>query len=183
MGPSIDPDLFRATFDREYPFICRLTAGIVGSFAAAEDVAQEAFVRLYRNPPSDLSNVRGWLGTVAVNLALNHLRSEQARARREEYGEANGRFRGTALTAEPATGSAEEEVTRHEDDALTRAALAALPDRERIALLLRTSGMSYREIAQSLRVKETSVGTLLARARQAFRSEYTRLKGSDDGVL
>lgn len=181
MRPRTDPETFKAAFDRDYPFICRLVQGIVGDFPAAEDVAQEAFVRLYRDPPSDMSNVRGWLATVAVNLALNHLRSERARTRRE--GEADGRSRGTVFAAEGASGSAEDEFAKREGDSITRSALAALPERERLTLLMRAGGMSYKEIAQSLKVKDTSIGTLLARARQAFRSEYTRLREGDDGVL
>ena len=189
MGRRIDPGSFHSVFQDNYQFVCRLVLGITGSLPAAEDVAQETFVRLYRTPPADLGNVRGWLGKVAVNLALNHLRSEQLRQRRgERHPERRGEGRGdtseghdmdwlyskAVLDGDVVAASPEEEVVRREDEALMRSILAALPDRDRAILLLRASGMSYREIGEALRIKETSVGTLLARARQAFASLYAR---------
>ncbi|MGH7567471.1 MAG: sigma-70 family RNA polymerase sigma factor, partial [Gemmatimonadales bacterium] len=54
-----------------------------------------------------------------------------------------------------------------------RAALDRLPERERRLLLLRAEGYSYRDIALALELNQTSVGTLLLRARQAFRETYS----------
>ncbi len=76
-----------------------------------------------------------------------------------------------------------EVLVRNEDAAVTRKVLELLPEKDRSCLLLRFSGMSYSEIARAVGVKESSVGTLLARARARFRSEFIRLKGSDEGVL
>ncbi len=53
-----------------------------------------------------------------------------------------------------------------------RAAIDRLPERERRLLLLRAEGYSYRDMAAALDLNEASVGTLLARARQAFRECY-----------
>jgi len=53
-----------------------------------------------------------------------------------------------------------------------RAAIDRVPAREREMLLLRAEGFSYREIAAALGLQETSVGTLLARAKRAFRDHY-----------
>ena len=53
-----------------------------------------------------------------------------------------------------------------------RAALGGMPERERQMLLLRAEGYSYREIADALHLQEASVGTLLARAKRAFREIY-----------
>jgi RNA polymerase sigma factor (sigma-70 family) len=59
------------------------------------------------------------------------------------------------------------EAARRRDH--VRAALDKLPERDREMLLLRYEGFSYREIAETLDLKETSVGTLLVRAKDAFR--------------
>ena len=56
-----------------------------------------------------------------------------------------------------------------------RAALETLPERDRQILLLHGEGYRYREIALALRMNEASVGTLLARARRAFRDAYEEM--------
>jgi DNA-directed RNA polymerase specialized sigma24 family protein len=53
-----------------------------------------------------------------------------------------------------------------------RRALDRLPERDRELLLLRAEGFSYRDIAQALALNETSIGTLIARAKLAFRRNY-----------
>lgn len=164
---------FRELFDRHYPSLCRQLTFILGNRAAAEDVAQEAFLKLYRTPPPEPSNLGGWLAKVAANLAYNYLRSETSRRRREARA---GQF--STLVAGP-----EEELIRNEDTALTRRALELLPDRDRACLFLKFSGMDYAGIARATGVKVSSVGTLLARARARFKTEYLRLKGSEDSVL
>ena len=58
-----------------------------------------------------------------------------------------------------------------------RAVLAALETRQSELLLLRGSGLSYAEIAAALELNPSSVGTLLARAQQAFRKEYIERYG------
>ncbi len=165
---------FRELFDRYYPAVCRHLTCLLGSRTAAEDVAQETFVKLYQSPPRDFSNLGGWLARVATNLAYNQLRSENGRRRREA---GFGNLPGTP-EADP-----EEALVRSEEIALTRQVLELLPERDRACLLLKFSGMNYAVIAQAIGVKESSVGTLLARARARFKAEYIRLKGSDDGVL
>lgn len=165
---------FREIFDCHYPAVCRQLTCLLGSRTAAEDVAQETFIRLYRTPPREPLNLEGWLARVATNLAYNHIRSEQSRRRREA---------GAGCVCEAVEAGPEEALVRNEDAAVTREVLELLPEKDRSCLLLRFSGMSYSEIARAVGVKESSVGTLLARARARFRSEFIRLKGSDEGVL
>jgi RNA polymerase sigma factor (sigma-70 family) len=57
-------------------------------------------------------------------------------------------------------------------------ALSALPLREQQILLLRADGYSYRDIATALSLNESSVGTLLARAKRAFRASYKEKTGA-----
>lgn len=72
--------------------------------------------------------------------------------------------------------SPEEDVLAAERRLLVRRALATLPPRERALLLLREEGYSYRELAVALEIVESSVGTLLARAKVAFRRAYESLQ-------
>lgn len=164
---------FKEIFENHYPSVCRRLTSLLGSRAAAEDVAQEAFIKLYEAPPGEFSNLGGWLTRVATNMAYNHLNSEKSRRHREA-----GAFSSLAvMEPEP-----DEELMRSEEAAFTRLVLGLLPERDRACLLLKYSGMDYAAIARVIGVKESSVGTLLARARARFRKEYLKL-GGDHGVL
>ncbi|MDD4236967.1 MAG: RNA polymerase sigma factor SigX [Desulfotomaculaceae bacterium] len=168
--PKSSHNGFRELFDRHYPAICRHLTCLLGSRAAAEDVAQETFIRLYQTPPPEPANLGGWLARVATNLAYNHLRSEHSRCRREV---------GAGLAEVAVEAGPEESLVRGEEIALTRRVLEQLHQRDRACLLLRFSGMDYAGIARATGIKETSVGTVLARARAKFKVEYINLKGSD----
>ncbi len=165
---------FKELFERHYPAICRQLTCLLGSRTAAEDVAQEAFVKLYETPPKEFSNLGGWLTKVATNMAYNHLNSENSRRRRE----AAAGISIAVVEADPA-----EALVRDEEVIFTRRVLELLPERDRYCLLLKFSGMNYAAIARVIGVKESSVGTLLARARAKFKAEYIKLEGSDYNVL
>lgn len=148
--------LYHARFQSLFRYLDRLT----GDPDLAQDLAQDTFVRLHRRGtmPDD---PRAWLATVATNLFRDHRR--QARRRAELVLE-----HGTETHAsEPATADAEALV--RETRSQVRAALDALPERDRILLLLRHEGYSYRELARAVGVAESSVGTLLVRATRMFR--------------
>lgn len=169
---KIKPAVFKVLFDRHYAGVCKRLTGLLGNRAAAEDVTQEAFIKLYLNPPREMTNLHGWLARVATNLAYNQLRSENSRRRRESRA---GLQWDTSFEEGP-----EDALVRQEETVLTRRVLELLPERDRACLLLKFSGISYKNLAEILGVQESSVGTLLARARARFKTEYTRLRGSDD---
>ncbi|CEP68356.1 RNA polymerase sigma factor, region 3/4 [Moorella glycerini] len=145
---------------------------LLGERAAAEDLTQEVFLKLYHQPPRDNSNLGGWLLRVAANLAYNYLRGEERRRRREE-----GQFR-----EETGVIPLEEAVMRSQEARLVHQCLAKLPPRDRICLLLKNAGHSYAEIAAVVKVDKNSVGTILARARRHFADLYKELEGRDDHV-
>jgi RNA polymerase sigma factor (sigma-70 family) len=153
---------FEELFDNEFARVFRYLDRLSGEPDLAADLAQEAFVRLYQRgsmPDRPLP----WLVTVALNLFRNTRSTEARRARLL----AGAQVEMTA--AEPARFPdrvAETESIRVRD------ALNALTERERELLLLRAEGYSYRELAAALRLHEPSIGTLLARAKQAFREAY-----------
>jgi len=164
------PGDFENIFLRHYAALLRVVGGIVGDAAAAEDVVQETFLRLYRSPPQDNTHIRAWLYRVAANLASNHLRRERRRAHREalqtSYAHAN---KGDA--------DVEEKLVRDDEAFRVRAALARLSPRDRACLWLRYSGASYAEIAAALGIKRSAVGTVLARARARFKEYYVKEGG------
>jgi len=160
--------VFRACYGRVYATAFRL----LGTRAEAEEVAQEAFLRLHRRPPlgRENPNLVGWLVTVATNLAYNRIRQNRRRQARE----------GRSIVPEDASARAVDAQDSVDRAARVRQVLTALPERQALILLLRHSGLSYAEVAAEANVAPGSVGTLLARAQHAFRLAYEALEAEDD---
>jgi RNA polymerase sigma-70 factor, ECF subfamily len=154
-------ELFEAHGAAVYRFACVL----LHHHQDAEDCVQETFLRLLRHLDGggDLSNVRGWLFTVAANAARDrHRRRRRWLPWEDSY--------------DPAVAPA---ALPDEDGRLkiARAALSRLRGRDRLLLALRAQGLSYREIASAARLRPTSVGRMLARAADrweaAIRKDHT----------
>ena len=154
-------DLFREEFSRRFASLFGYLDRLSGDPDLAADIAQEAFLRLYRRGAMP-DNTGSWLAVVARNL-FHNARAKSTR-RRRLLSAGHLWPAGAAVNPSP---EADLEATRKRQ--AVRAALDGLPEREREMLLLRYSGHSYREIATILSLNETSVGTLLARAKEDFR--------------
>ncbi|MDG4831330.1 sigma-70 family RNA polymerase sigma factor [Solwaraspora sp. WMMD1047] len=155
-------------FRRTYPRIVAVAARVLGSGHAAEDVAQEVFLTFGRSSVP-AGEATGWLSVAAAHTALNHLRSDRRRAAREEAAAGAGAV---------APDVADAVVTRDERRRV-RAALARLPRRQAVALVLRHSGLSYAEVAAALNVSPSGVGTTVRRAESALRKELNRDASSE----
>ncbi len=160
--------LFYRHYDRVYGLLFRL----MGSRGEAEDLVQEAFLKLYRHAfgqrpfagrtlnAGQKQNISAWLYRVAMNLGYDALRSRSRRQQRD-----------TLLVPDPqGTPGAEKEVEKREERTAVRAALARLPQRQVQLLILRQMDFSYAECAAICDVAPGSVGTLLARAARDFRA-------------
>lgn len=160
---------FAELFERYYGLVYRLAFRLSGSAEEAEDLAQEVFVRLYQRPPAlaEGESLRPWLYRVTANLGLNALR-----ARRRHHDRLLRWFR---LEWPLSRGAAARELEQREASELARELLATLPERDRVILVLRHSGLTYEEIASALGVQPSSVGTLLARAERRVRERYRAL--------
>ena len=157
--------LFHSHFHRLVRYLDRLS----GDPELASDLAQETFVRLHRRG-SLPDHPEAWLITVAMNLFRN-ARSTAARRRRLLTA---ARAEATLGDASPGPAQLVEGADEREQ---VRATIDRLGERERQLLLLRAEGYGYRELAAALGLHEASVGTLLARAKRAFREVY---EGSAD---
>jgi RNA polymerase sigma-70 factor (ECF subfamily) len=164
-----DTASFEALFHRHYDRVYGLLYRLVGNRDEAEDLAQEAFIKLYQHTfrkrlfqRAGQQNISAWLYRVATNLGYDALKTRQRRWQRD-----------TLLVPDPQGGpGAEQTVARHEEQALVRAALSRLPQRQAQLLLLRQMGLSYAECAAACAIAPSSVGTLLSRAAAAFREAY-----------
>ena len=145
--------LFAEHRDALFRYLARYT----GDPDLAEDLVQETFLKLVVRPPGTTENMRGWLFTVATNLAKDARKTSQRRGELIRW--AAEAPRNASSRADPSA-----EVERLELRHRVRAALDELSHKERTALLLRADGFAHREIATALRTTTGSVGTLVARA-------------------
>jgi RNA polymerase sigma factor (sigma-70 family) len=161
---------FEALFLEHWAHVYRLLCRLVGDSAEAEDLALETFVRLYQRYPlrENESNPGGWLHRVATNLGLHSIRSWK---RRERYELTAGKY---ALDEAPEDRPAEV-MAQEEERRLVRLALAQMNERQSQLLILRHSGFSYREIAETLKLAPASIGPLLLRAEGEFEKRYRAL--------
>ena len=155
-------------FRAAYPRVVGVAARVLGSRNEAEDVAQEVFLAFGRSSVP-AGQAPGWLSVAAAHTALNHLRSGRRRASREEAaGDGDAVFPDIA-----------DAVVTVDERRRVRAALARLPRRQAVALVLRHSGLSYAEVAAALDLSPGSVGTTVRRAESALRKELNRHASSD----
>lgn len=169
-GPSgwavVRPDL-EHVFRADYPRVVAVAARVLGSRTEAEDVAQEVFLAFGRSSVP-AGEATGWLSVAAVHTALNLIRSGRRRAAREE-----------AAHDDDVVPDVADSVVTLEERRHVRAALAELPRKHAVALVLRHSGLSYAEIATALGMSPGSVGTTVRRAESALRKELNRHASSD----
>jgi RNA polymerase sigma factor (sigma-70 family) len=163
-------DSFERLFQDEYARVVGIAYRVLGDAHAAEDVAQDVFYSFYRSHPADASYAAPWLYRAAAHTALNVIRGNKRRARREAA-EAMGQERLQVTGAEAMDPSVQ--VERAEQAVEVQAALALLPQKSATVLALRYSGLSYAEVAATLGVGIGQIGTLLRRAEEALRKELT----------
>jgi RNA polymerase sigma factor (sigma-70 family) len=146
-------------FRSDYPRVVAVASRVLGSRDGAEDVAQEVFLAFGRTSVPAEEAPR-WLSVAAAHTALNHLRSGRRRAAREE------RAADDDLVPDVA-----DDVVVRDERSRVRAALARLPRKQAVALVLRHSGLSYADVAAALDLSPGSVGTTVRRAESALRKE------------
>lgn len=149
-------------FENHHEALYRYLVRLSGDADLAADAAQETFVRLFEQP-STARIERGWLFRVGTNLILDRVRTT---ARRDRLLGASGeRTMGDPPRDPHAALEAEQRRLA------VVAALRALSDKERIAVLMREEGFAHREIADAVGTTTGSVGTLLARALDRLASQ------------
>lgn len=157
--------------DRVYNVVYRY----VGSHEDAQDIAQEVFVRAYRNLDSYRHEARAttWLHSIAANLARNRLR-DRGRKGRDKGASLDGLQEDAPATAQKALKAAHTPRAAAEYGELEAAlhrCLEALPDMFRMAFVLRTSEeLNYDEMAEALGVPRGTVKSRLNGARRRLRA-------------
>jgi RNA polymerase sigma-70 factor, ECF subfamily len=144
-----------------------------GDMAAAEDIAQEVFLRVFKNAKDyrPLSSFKTWLFKIATNLCLNELRDNKIHRNTIDIFELNesGFVAFSGQYPSPA-----RELENRELSSNLYKALKNLPENQRVALLLhKYSGFSYSEISQMMNCSISAVESLIHRARQSLRKQLT----------
>ena len=166
-----DEPAYRMLTRRHLPVMLGLARRILGNAADAEDVAQEAMLRVWTHAPrwQPLALFRTWLTRVVVNLCLDRKRRAQWVAL-----EAAGEI------IDPALGGTEK-AEQDERGRLLAAAIAELPARQRTAIVLTYSeGMSNAEVAEILDTSVSAIETLLVRGKQNLRARLSNIIDGDE---
>lgn len=154
-----------------YHFLFRM----VHNQAIAEELAQEVFLRVYRSRQSYRAEARfsTWLYRIATNLAVNHARdTKYERTARNVYLDAPDEQTGTTPDVADDEPSVEQRLLREERMKAIRTHVMALPERQRMAVLMhKYQGMDYREIGEVLKLSESATKSLLFRAYQTLRGK------------
>ena len=160
---------FEEAFTLHHRTVFRAARSVVNDAALAEDVVQETYLRLYKNLDAIQTEemLRPWLIRVAINVARNTVRGNiRANTRDETY------VKETGKTVTPSVEMDYEEYTGVSE---IHRALNRVKEPLRSCLILKQQGLSYREIATSLELNESSIGTFVARARAEFARFYGKV--------
>jgi RNA polymerase sigma factor (sigma-70 family) len=162
---------FDEAFTLHHRTVFRTARAIVRDNGLAEDITQEVFLRLYNhlNDIKDEEMLRPWLIRVTLNLAKNQLRSNfRSNVREENYVKEAEEF--GAFTVDHET-----DYERRQQAEEVNRALNKIKEPLRSCLILKQQGLSYKEIAASLSLNETSIGQFVARARKEFVRFYGKI--------
>jgi len=153
-----------SAFFEYYPRIVKAMERMLGNVFEAEEVAVDAFLKLARQrlPLSEIANLGGWLYRTATRLGIDTMRAAETRRHYEKL-----------AAAEPhSDDSPLDQALRRDRARAVRAALSKLSPVQAQLLILRSHGLSYKELADTLELNPASVGKLLARAQAAFEKAY-----------
>jgi RNA polymerase sigma-70 factor (ECF subfamily) len=162
-----DDDAFRQLVERHYRTVLKVAFRAFGSEAAAEDCAQDVFIKVHKRLRSYRADTPfiHWLHRVAANTVTDALRR-----RRTDLSLESLVHEAPAQSGDPA-----EAAARQEQRLAVRQAMAGLPSRLRDAIILQVfHELSYQEIAQVL---EIPIGTVMSRLYNAKRLLRDRLAG------
>jgi RNA polymerase sigma-70 factor, ECF subfamily len=157
-----DAVAFRTLIDAHLGAMLATARRMLGDATEAEDVAQEAMLRLWRNAKKlelGPGGLRPWLRRVVSNLAIDRIRSS----------------RNTSVVADvpeqPEAATQSVGIETREMAVRVQVALADLPERQRLALVLfHFEGLSQIEVGESLGISDEAVESLLARARRSLKA-------------
>ena len=155
-----DQSAFAQLVERYYGIVHRVVWRTTNGHADAEDIAQEAFLRLWKNPGQvrEAKALKGWLMRVASNLAMDRFRNKPLAELDAAAEVSDGRP------------NAEQNLARNWATKRVDAAIAELAERQRLALsLVHFEQLSNIEAADIMEISVDALESLLSRARRALK--------------
>ncbi len=167
---------FEALMRKYYPRLLNFIHRFVGQRAIAEDLTQEVFMKVYQAVSAyrPESKFQTWIYTIAKNISLNELRRNKKStvSLDEPLSSQDGELK--REVEDPSGVRPDEELLRQETVRAVRQAIHALPENQRMAVILRRyEQFSYEEIAQTMRISVKAVKSLLSRAKENLKNKLT----------
>ena len=172
-----DQDVFAEQAMEYMPQLYSTALRMTRNASDAEDLVQETYLKAYRGFAGfeEGTNLRAWLFRILTNTYINSYRSKKRRPDETELDEVEDFYlyrRMGGLEAARASRSAEDELMDYFTDAEVQAAIDALPETYRLAVLLSdVDGLSYKEIAEDLDIPIGTVMSRLHRGRKALQKQ------------
>ena len=164
-----DPAACRRVADRHLRRVVGFAYGLLDDRAAAEDIAQECFIRLWRRAAAwkPEARISTWLYTVARNMCLDELRKR-------------GKLDGGAIPEQIDTSDGPDKLMQRDDIArAVNAQISTLPERQRAAIILvHQQEVGNIEAAEILDISVEALESLLARGRRTLRAGLMEQKDS-----
>ena len=170
-----DESCFNYLVEKHHRAMIYFLNRMVHNQPVAEELAQEVFLRVYRSRESYRAEAKftTWLYRIATNLAVNHARdTRHERNAQTVYLDQPDPETGTTPDVADDEPSVEKRLVQDERMAAIRAQVMALPERQRMAVLMhKYQGLDYREIGDVLKLSESATKSLLFRAYQTLREK------------
>ncbi len=162
-------DAFEQIYKTASPYIYTIVYQVTNNEEDAQDVTQEVFIKVYNSLSSFnfKSSFKTWIYKVALNTALNTVKKRTRDMRKiEEYNDA---AKGSSFHADT------DPIHNNDNDFNIEEVLKILnPDQRACILLREVEGLSYKEIAEALKININTVRSRLKRARLALAASYGR---------
>ena len=172
---------FEEVYKRTSGFVYSVALRMLGSPEDAQDVTQEVFITVSRKLGGYRfeSSLKTWLYRITVNLSINHLRRHRKQRQRtipyEETMDQPQRNEALKETSATLLESEQEERLQEMLDILN-------PDQKACLILRSIEGLSYRQIAESLKININTVRTRLKRARERLMAWRNEKRGGKNGL-
>jgi len=163
-----DTKAFTELVRRYQSRVIHLVSRLLNDRVVSEDLAQEVFVRvhLHRRNYRTGSKFSTWLFTIAANLAKNEIRRRKRRRNWTSLDEMQEQLQDASMQFADPKANKEVDLERAQLSGVVGAAIATLPERYRVALVLRDiDGLAYEEIGQILKIPGGTVRSRINRAR------------------
>ena len=163
--------------------VIHLVSRLLNDREVSEDIAQEVFVRvhLHRKNYRTGSKFSTWLFTIAANLAKNEMRRRKRRRNWSSLDEMQETLKDASLQFADKKSTREDDLEHEQLSGVVGEAIASLPDRYRIALVLRDiEGLAYEEIGLALKIPGGTVRSRINRARLMLKRKLEPWLRRDD---